>query len=41
MPTHAQLADVLTKAMKADEWWAMIEKGSLKFPFKGLETKGG
>ena len=34
LPTHEQLADLLTKRLKADEWWSRIENGWLSLPLK-------
>ena len=34
LPTHLQLADVLTKGMSSGDWWQMIEQGVFNFPFR-------
>ena len=33
VPTDKQLADILTKKMRADVWWATVSSGSLILPF--------
>lgn len=39
VPTEVQLADVLTKEMKPNDWWAMINKGMLQLPFKSRRDR--
>ena len=34
IPTEDQLADMLTKSMRADQWWAVCEAGFLTLPLK-------
>lgn len=34
VPTHEQLADVLTKRLKAQDWWSTVRAGILALPLK-------
>ena len=34
IPTEDQLADMLTKSMRADQWWAVCDAGLLTLPLK-------
>ena len=34
LTTDKQLADVLTKRMRAGDWWAQMREGRLRLPFK-------
>ena len=34
LPTNEQLADLLTKRLKPDEWWGRINKGWMSLPLK-------
>ena len=36
LPTGEQLADILTKFMRADGWWSKIQDGTVAFPFRSL-----
>ena len=38
LPTESQLADILTKAMSAEEWWKSLREGFLCLPLKGPAT---
>ena len=38
LPTQHQLADVLTKKMRPDEWWKVLESGWLSLPLKGMQS---
>lgn len=37
LPTGEQLADILTKQLKADDWWETVAKGFLSLPLKGMQ----
>ena len=34
LPTHLQLADVLTKEMSSNDWWQMVNLGVFNFPLR-------
>ena len=36
LPTHEQLADILTKRLKPTEWWGRINSGWLSLPLKTM-----
>ena len=38
LPTGEQLADILTKILKADDWWTTMSRGYLNFPFRGYAS---
>ena len=38
LPTHLQLADILTKHLNANEWWEMIGRGSFDFPLRRVAS---
>ena len=38
LPTGEQLADILTKLMRADTWWSKIQDGTVALPFKACQA---
>eukprot|EP00438_Fugacium_kawagutii_P028405 Skav208339 [mRNA] locus=scaffold5193:38831:45910:+ [translate_table: standard] len=40
LPTGEQLADVLTKLMKADAWWDRVNLGLLRLPLRTCQANG-
>lgn len=40
LPTHLQLADVLTKEMSSSDWWDMVERGVFDFPLRKPAQNG-
>ena len=34
LPTGDQLADILTKMMRADSWWAKVQQGTVALPLR-------
>eukprot|EP00435_Cladocopium_sp_Y103_P057058 s39_g19.t1 len=34
LPTHEQMADLLTKRLKPDEWWSRVNQGWMSLPLK-------
>lgn len=39
LPTHEQMADLLTKRLKADEWWAKVSSGNLGLPLRTVPNE--
>ena len=38
LPTHLQLADILTKNLNPEDWWRMIGSGVFDLPLRGVAT---
>ena len=39
LPTESQMADLLTKALAADEWWSTVRTGRLQLPLKAMPSQ--